>query len=472
MDFDFNARRQSARLVAVPVMGEASGPHNNPNNVMYSDAAFDDNQGSDEPAPKSKYGPDLEPFMDDMDDIDETDQPDPSKEPKESEDSKDSKDLENSDEPDPSKKSESSKGNGADGPWYKRWIAFIKSHPQTSIIVGAVILIAIGGSITYALTRPSKPDNSQITAKKAVKAVPPAPITSPMTGMVVSAEDAKRPATGIMIENTVFARPQSGLKEAGVVYEAIAEAGITRFLALYQEGKPGNIGPVRSSRPYYVDWAHSFDAAYGHVGGSPDALSKIKADGVKDLDQFFNSAYYHRVSSRDAPHNVYTDMGQLDTANSQKGWTSSKFTSWPRKADAPAKGTAITANRVDIAISGPTYNTHYDYNPDTNTYNRSEGGEPHIDAESKKQLSPKVVIGMVIPYSLEADNYHSKYVLDGTGNMTVFQDGIATKGTWKRGTGNAQYEFSDEAGHPLKLDAGQTWITAVGDASAITYAPN
>jgi hypothetical protein len=274
-----------------------------------------------------------------------------------------------------------------------------------------------------------------------------------------------------MIENTTFARPQSGLKEAGVVYEAIAEAGITRFLAIYQEAKPANIGPVRSSRPYYVDWAHSFDAAYGHVGGSPDALNKIKADGVKDLDQFFNPSYYHRISSREAPHNVYTDMGQLDTAKTAKGFTSSSFTAWPRKADAPAKDTAVTARTVDIAISGPTYNTHYDYVPATNTYNRSEGGEGHMDAESKQPLSPKVVIGLVIPYSIESDGYHSNYDLEGTGNMVVFQDGVATKGTWKRGAGNSQYEFSDEAGHPLKLDAGQTWLTAVGDASAITYKP-
>ncbi len=435
MDFDFNVRRRPAKLAAIPV---ASDPDDDQQtaNIDLDSASY------------AQSNTELEPYMDDIDYPEGDDN-----------------DSNNSESPKNSK-----------DPWYKRSVAFIKTHRKASIIVASVVVIAAAGGVTYALTRPNKVVNSQTTTKKVTKAkaVAPPPITSPLTGAVVSADDAKRPTTGVMIENTTFARPQSGLKEAGVVYEAIAEAGITRFLALYQEGKPANIGPVRSSRPYYVDWAHSFDAAYGHVGGSPDALAKIKADGVKDLDQFFNSAYYHRINTREAPHNVYTNMDQLDAAKTAKGWTSSTFTSWPRKADAPAPsrtGAAVTARTINIAISGPTYDTHYDYAPETNTYNRSEGGEPHIDAESKTQLSPKVVIALVIPYSLEADGYHSNYALEGTGNMTVFQDGTATKGTWKRGAGSAQYEFSDEAGHPLKLNAGQTWITAVGDAGAITYAP-
>ena len=353
MDFDFNARERPRRLAKVPVASQVE-------RIDVTNEPIDSSGEIEEPSSmptktRAKVSPELEPFMDDVDDAENQDG---FKKPKHTQ------------------------------PWYKRSIAFVKEHHRASIIVGAAIILLIGGGISYAMTRPA-PKLASSSVKKAVKpkAVAPTPITSPLTGMVVSADEAKRPTTAVMIENTVFARPQSGLKEAGVVYEAIAEAGITRFLAIYQEAKPANIGPIRSSRPYYVDWAHSFDAAYAHVGGSPDALSKIKADGVKDLDQFFNPAYYHRISSRDAPHNVYTDMGQLDTAKTAKGFTSSSFTSWPRKADAPAKDAVVTARTVDIAISGPTYNTHYDYVPATNSYNRSEGGDGHVDAETKLPLS-------------------------------------------------------------------------------------
>ena len=376
-------------------------------------------------------------------------------------------------EPEPPTKNNANKGGSGKTPWFKRPFAWMGAHRKASFAIGVAVLMVIAGGTAFALTRHSKPPVTATVKHAAPKPPPPPPPpTSPLTGAVVSAEDAKRPVTGVMIENTVFARPQSGLKEAGVIYEAIAEAGITRFLALYQEAKPGNIGPVRSARPYYVDWAHTYNAAYAHVGGSPDALAKLTADpSIRNLDQFANSAYFHRISSREAPHNMYTNMEALDQAKAAKGWTSSDFTPWPRKADEkPATPAAITAKSINIAISGPTYNAHYDYIPEDNAYKRSEGGEPHMDAESNTQLEPKVVIALIVPYRLEPDGYHSHYDLEGTGAMTVFQDGKATKGTWQR-TGTAMYVFVDEAGHPLKLNTGQTWITAVGSADAVTSAP-
>ena len=101
-----------------------------------------------------------------------------------------------------------------------------------------------------------------------------------------------------MVENSLAARPQSGLSQAGVVFEALAEGGVTRFMALYQDTTPTNVGPIRSARPYFIEWAMGFDAAYAHVGGSPVALSDIKAWNVQDLNQFYYGGYYHRISSR------------------------------------------------------------------------------------------------------------------------------------------------------------------------------
>src|SRR5690606_7640370 len=110
-----------------------------------------------------------------------------------------------------------------------------------------------------------------------------------------------------------------------------------------------HIGPVRSARPYYLDWALSFDASYAHVGGSPEALSLIKSLGVKDLDQFSNSGAFQRVSNRFAPHNMYTSMAKLDALNQAKGFTASTFTPFPRKKDAPSA--TPTAKAIDLNIS-------------------------------------------------------------------------------------------------------------------------
>lgn len=336
------------------------------------------------------------------------------------------------------------------------------------VIMGAVLVLLAGSVSAFAMTRE---EPKPVAVKKVpVKVVPPPPILSPLTGLVVTKEQQARPVTGVMIENSPDARPQSGIDQSGVVFEAIAEAGITRFLALYQDNNPAVVGPVRSARPYYLDFAMTFDAGYAHVGGSPDALQRIKEIGVKDLDQFFNSAAYRRDSKRFAPHNVYTSLDQLLQLSATKGWTSSSFTPLSRK-DKESPSAAPTAKSIDFAISSGQYNVHYDYDPAKNIYMRSEGGAVHVDNETKAQLSPKVVVALAMPYSLMADGYHSQYQTTGTGNMIIFQDGVAIPGTWSKPGIKDQFVFKDAAGAEVKLNPGQTWFTLVNDISKATYAP-
>jgi hypothetical protein len=270
-----------------------------------------------------------------------------------------------------------------------------------------------------------------------------------------------------MIENSLDARPQAGLKDAGIVFEAIAEGGITRFLALYQEGQPDYIGPVRSARPYYLDWLLPFDASYAHVGGSPEALSLVRSLGIKDIDQFANGGSYDRVSSRAAPHNVYTSMSKIDALNSAKGYTTSTFTSFPRKSDQPLS--TPMASSINLDISGPLFNVHYDYDTASNTYKRSEGGSSHTDEKSGDQLAPKVVIALVMDYGYASDGQHSEYTTTGSGSMYVFQDGFVTQGTWKKSDSKSQFSFTDSGGAILKLNAGQTWFTVVDGTDKVHY---
>jgi hypothetical protein len=302
----------------------------------------------------------------------------------------------------------------------------------------------------------------------------PATVASPLSGVQVSPDLAKRPVTGIMIENSPDARPQSGLQDAGVVYEAIAEGGITRFLALFQDTRPSYIGPVRSLRPYYIDFGWPYQAAIAHVGGSPDALSQIRSGQYRDLDQFFNSGSYSRINSRTAPHNVYTDFDRLDKLNQSKGFNSSQFTPWPRKDDKPLAVPA--ASHIDVKISSPLYYSHYDYDKATNTYVRSEGGKPHVQVTSPGDrtgtpIRPKVVITAVMNYSVIDRAGHSNYADTGSGQIYVFQDGSVTQGTWSKADRASMFQFKDAAGQPLALDTGQTWVVAVNSPSAVASAP-
>ncbi len=355
----------------------------------------------------------------------------------------------------------------------KSWWGRLSKNKRFAVIAAALLIFGVGAIAYFNFIRPTSEPSLQVHKNPKPKVVKPTTVPSPLTGLQVAPELAARPVTGIMIENSQDARPQSGIDQAGVVYEAIAEGGITRFLTLYQDAQPQYVGPVRSLRPYYLDWLAPFDASIAHVGGSPEALAQVRS-GMKDLDQFFNAGSYWRVSSRAAPHNVYTSFEKMDALNKSKGYTSSKFTPFARKAD--AKIAAPTAKTINLAISGPTYNVHYDYDAASNSYMRSEGGAVHRATSSEadktgQQLHPKVVVALIVPYSLVDKTGHSGYANTGSGQMFVFQDGGVTPGTWTKAGRTSQYSFADSSGAPLKLDAGQTWFTALGSASMVTYAP-
>jgi hypothetical protein len=352
------------------------------------------------------------------------------------------------------------------------WYNFNKAEKIMALSGVLLIIASVFGCALY-VSGYKEPPEVKVVAHK--KPPPPKPTTvaSPLTGAQIDPALSKRPVTGIMIENSLDARPQSGLQDAGIVFEAIAEGGITRFIALFQETRPAYIGPVRSLRPYYIDFATPFDAAIAHVGGSPEALAQIRSGG-KDLDQFFNSGAYWRQPTRDAPHNVYTSFDRMDALNQSKGYISSTFIGWPRKTEAKLKTTAITS--IDLAISSSLFNARYDYDAASNSYMRSEGGKPHIvtasaDDKAGVQLHPKVVIALVMDYGIEADGKHSEYQTSGSGKLYVFQDGGMQIGTWSKADRPSQFVFTSDNGTALKLDPGQTWVSIVSAASKISYKP-
>lgn len=354
------------------------------------------------------------------------------------------------------------------------WDHWSKRRKIITSAVSALVVVGIALGLFFGLSHKPQIPNAETAKKEPSKTT----VASPLTGVQVNPLLAKRPVTAIMIENSDEARPQSGLQDAGVVYEAIAEAGITRFMAFYQESTPQYIGPVRSLRPYYIDFAAPFQASIVHVGGSPDALSEVSNGSYRNLDQFYNGSYFTRITARDAPHNVYTSFNQLDQLNQSKGYITSQFTPWPRKAD--KKMTTPSAKTIDLSISSADFSVHYDYDAASNSYARSEGGAPHMDLVSSSdtvgvQLKPKVVIALVMSQSLGALDssgaYYTDYTDYGTGTAYVFQDGGVTQGTWTKASTTDQFKFADSAGNTIKLNAGQTWISLVGSAGDVSYAP-
>jgi hypothetical protein len=324
---------------------------------------------------------------------------------------------------------------------------------------GGLILIAAALALYFLYLRP----HVAITPSHFVfipKEQPKPRFFAPLTGVeIANTSDATKPVTAIMIENSPEARPQSGLKDAEVVYEAIAEGGITRFLALYQQNKPQLIGPVRSVRMYYVDWLARYNASVAHVGGSAAALREVRNGSYRDIDQFFNGSSYWRATDRYAPHNVYTSFERLDALNAKKGYTSSNPQVLKRADSTPSE----TPNATSIAVkmSSASFNSSYTYDAATNTYLRSQAGRPHLDREHG-QIAPRVVVVIkaAMQHVLE-DGYREQYQTTGNGSAVIFQDGTAQEVTWHRNDQKGQYTFTNGAGEEVSLARGQTWISVV-----------
>lgn len=341
----------------------------------------------------------------------------------------------------------------------QKLIQWIKTHRMQSIFAAGVFLILVAGGVSYALL--NKPPAALDTTPIAVKKRTPAPVfPSLLTGENVGSEaNLTKPVTAIMIENSSEARPQSGLKEGEVIYEAIAEGGITRLLVLYQQNKPQLIGPVRSVRPYYLDWVRPYDATIIHVGGSAQALSEVRNGSYRDIDQFFNAGTYWRVSDRFAPHNVYTSFEKIDAANVARGYATSNPKPFLRADSKPSSPS--TATSINIHMSGAAYDSTYAYNKATNSYDRFQGGSAYTDREAG-QLNPKVLVVMSVNYSIEFQDTNREVVqTSGTGPVKIFQNGSVVEGTWQRASRDEQLGFVDVSGSPIKLANGQTWISAI-----------
>lgn len=339
--------------------------------------------------------------------------------------------------------------------------AWIRTHKRTSYLIGGAVVLVLASIITFAVMYQKPADEPQIPNTSEPEPEPePVKHYSLMTGREVENEAAlTAPVTAIILENSPDARPQSGLKDAEIVYEAIAEGGITRFLALYQNNKPQLIGPVRSLRMYYVDWIAPYNASVAHVGGSLNALNEIRNGTYRDIDQFFNPGTYWRAADRYAPHNVYTSFENIDALNEAKGYTKSTFTSFPRTDGTPAE--QPTAGSIAINFSSPTYNTSYAYDKASNSYLRFLAGVPHNDREAG-QITPSVVIALRVNMQhVMEDGYREQITTTGTGSAVLFQNGTAQEVTWQKADRHSPLKIVDSEGKDIPLVRGQTWIAAV-----------
>lgn len=340
--------------------------------------------------------------------------------------------------------------------------------------------------------------NCETEAASAPEETPKEKIYSRLTGLEIS--DAKinsLPVYCIQIPNDTYgARPQVGLSHAAIVFEAIAEGGITRLATIYQNLDDSVIGPIRSLRMYHLDWESAFDCTLVHAGGEKEAAQTAANGSYRDLTE--SQVYMYRDSrGYNAPNNLFTSTALLTKFNSDKGYTSSNPKVFPRltpvEAENEAKllqdsydpndpSTPKLYSKVKINFGNAarsSFNTIYTYDEKTNSYARSfANGSDHIvynckaglDKPSPKQecgeavqVAPNVVIAMMVDEYTKGNSRENIQTI-GTGDAYIFQNGDAIKGRWTKNSKAEQIVFTDKNGDEIKLTPGQVWIAAVPNA--------
>ena len=310
---------------------------------------------------------------------------------------------------------------------------------------------------------------------------PQLPYVNPLTGEGCETDIGQNRPVAIMLNNLKKALPQLGVSQADIIYEVVAEGGITRMLGVFQsmEGV-GEIGSVRSARDYYVSLALGHDAIFLHAGGSPQAYDAIQSWGVTALD-CVNGPYEGTLFWRDKErrknmgleHSVLTSGETIQellptykrvTLEHKEGYT---YPMTFLEAEETASGTP--AAQVQVKFSN--YKTGvFTYDSASGLYKVEEYGAPYVDGNTGEQVAVKnVVVLFTDVYAIKGDSAGRMSVrTTGTGEGILFCDGVQQSITWSKKNNSSPLEYTDANGQPVKFGVGHTYVNIVGGPSAVT----
>lgn len=387
--------------------------------------------------------------------------------------------------------------------------------PKSALIAFVVLYIVSSAASFAAFSKRGgeggAPISGNLGAEGGITIDPAEPKTEscPLNGMLFtktekSIWDNRRPLA-IMVENSPEARPHSGLIKADVIYEAVSEGGVTRFMPIYLCAAAAAdviVAPVRSVRSYFIDWASEYaDPLFGHVGGAncsadkyPDgsmgpcktdkraqAIERLSDIGWRyatgnDLDQFSVGAKaYIRNETRlgtavATEHSVEGSTEKLWKEGAKRGWTNKdpegkewldSFDAWEFKQDAEAgnRGQVATISH-DFWEGYKLFDARWTYDPASNSYLRFTGGEPHKDLETGSQLSAKNVVVQKTKELVSIDELkHNYYEAVGEGEALIFQDGNVIDGYWEKKSRTDRTIFTTKKGEEIAFNPGVIWIS-------------
>ncbi len=391
------------------------------------------------------------------------------------------------------------------------------SSKKAMVVLTFVGLYLLSTGLSWAVFSFVRTDPGRSTASGRAGIDPSLPKTEecPINGMLYTEPERevweeRRPIAAI-VENHADSRPPSGLSKADVVYEAVAEGGITRFLTIYHCGAAAadvQIAPVRSARVYYIDWAAEYgeNPIFMHVGGANDyagfgdtvkaarALELLETMGWRvaggnDFDTTFDSGFpvfwrnYERLgrtvatehtmmASLDAAHEQAVERGFGAEDDSGDNWDET-FVPWEFADDDPSgnpSATKISFEFWENSLDSDNYGVVWVYDSGSNSYLRENGGEEHIDLATETQLSSKNVVILFADERSSVDrNKHILYTTIDTGDAMIFQNGEVIIGTWEKDARKDRTKFFDESGAEVTFVRGPIWIEVLPTGNDVNY---
>jgi len=316
----------------------------------------------------------------------------------------------------------------------------------------------------------------------------------------------KRRPMAVMIENTPDSRPQSGLADSDIVFEAVAEGGVTRFMAFFYCGAQKadlTLAPIRSARTYYVNYASGFNLPlYVHVGGAnvpgpTNALGQISDygwNGQNDMNQF-SIGYptfirdYNRIPGKEiaTEHTMVTSTEKIWEVAEEREWTNMSperkygrkvveaedwkdgYEGWTFENTPGEKGEVNTIS-YDFWSGYNDYSVVWEYDSEANGYKRSQGGEEHYDMNTDARvIAANVVVLLTTEEGPINEKKHMQYGTTGTGDVLIFKNGQAIEAEWYKKSRTGELLFKDAKGNDIELARGLTWISVVNEITEVDY---
>lgn len=351
-----------------------------------------------------------------------------------------------------------------------------------------VVLLLSAGCARQQATPPPAPSPTPSPTR--------APVYSLLNGAEVPPKSGNHRIAAVMIDNYPRdARPQSGLRDADIVYEVEAEGGITRYLALYLERTPAKIGPVRSARTYFVDFARPYNPLFAHAGENNDVwamLADLRDSGFADMDQIVGTPEaFWRDSSREMPHNLYTSISKMRTTAPKYGYKDIPFgaeefafapnplakpTVDPPSPASPDPTSSVTPSPSPSAPPDAilTFWNHYTvrFHPTSEGYERSIKGVVQHDLGDPRPYKVADIIAVWIPAKVLDALGDLEMQIYGSFPAVLIRDGYTFTGTWVAPSPDSMPQLIDKDGQALPLAPGQIYIEILPQGGTVRNGKN